>query len=452
MTTGDSPQISTGVLARELTLFEYGTCSDLIQANLLYEHRQDLRPFLDRRWLMQFFDGDKPSIRADHFVGVLPFQVHGTSHLLLIAPKGCAEDNRLGLVRFLELLAFQENGSPLVDISGWEGLLGPHRFLLFLARNYASLLKELCQRDFRSYYRAIEGDVRAFVRGRLNLPAYARNIAQGKGHVLPCRWDEFTVDNWDNRILWAAAKRLRDVATVLDAEAAAPVWGPFQHLLSWFSPVTEIPITSADFRRSRLGRTSRYYQRALTWARLLLQGSDLPAANGRVPPIVLDTAPAFENFARVTVQAALPNSSWRLDSRKPWPFLTGQHAQDRIPDFLVTNTHGMRAVGDAKYKDILEESAGVPLRTGKEVRAHIQAADWNQLYVYMRAKSASCGFFVVPFWNAGGPPIDWLDDLGFSVSPCDRTVRVAVLALNLLQPLWHVKQAAAERLGAWISD
>jgi hypothetical protein len=171
MATGDSLQNATAGLDRELTLFEYGTCSDPVQAGLLYEYRQYLKPFLSKGWLTPALDGEKPSIRAEHFVGVLPFSIDGQSHLLLIAPKGCQEkkNSRLGLVRFLELLAFEEDGSTVEDISGSEGVLGPHRFLLFLARNYANLLRELCLRDFRSYYRAEEGDLRAFVRGRLNL-------------------------------------------------------------------------------------------------------------------------------------------------------------------------------------------------------------------------------------------------------------------------------------------
>ena len=39
------------VLKRELTVLEYGTCADHNQAALLYEHRQLLQPYLDRRWL-----------------------------------------------------------------------------------------------------------------------------------------------------------------------------------------------------------------------------------------------------------------------------------------------------------------------------------------------------------------------------------------------------------------
>ena len=250
---------------REWTLFEYGTCQDPAQADWLYEHRQDLQPYLRHRSAdaRAFDDDGKPCICATDHVGLLPFSVEGRSHLLLIAPKGCRENESLGLRRFLELVVLGDGGIPPEEPAGWEGRTGPHRFLLFLAHHYANLLKELCRRDFRSYYRAEEDELRGFIRGRLNLSGYARLAVQGKRHVLPCRWDEFTVDNWDNRILWGVARRLKDVAASFDPHVAHLVWEPFQHLLSWFSPVADVPITSADLRKSRLGRTSRYYRRAL---------------------------------------------------------------------------------------------------------------------------------------------------------------------------------------------
>ena len=76
--------------------------------------------------------------------------------MLLIAPKGCQQKPELGLLRFLELLAFDDGDTPEDDEFGVEGKVGSHQFLLFLARHYASLLRQLCLRDFRSYYRAEE--------------------------------------------------------------------------------------------------------------------------------------------------------------------------------------------------------------------------------------------------------------------------------------------------------
>ena len=196
------------VLARELTLYEYGACTDSVQAKLLYNHLKELQPYLKQGWVTLGLDKNhEPCIRGTDFVGLPPYSVEGRSHLLLIAPKGSQQNRDLGLLRFLQLLAFVDGRTLPDDLSGYEGKRGSHLFLLFLAHHYAQLLGELCRRDFRSYYRAEEDDLRGRIRGRLNLSTYARRTVQGKPHILPCRWDEFTVDNWDNRILWAAARR-----------------------------------------------------------------------------------------------------------------------------------------------------------------------------------------------------------------------------------------------------
>ncbi|MDZ7616122.1 MAG: hypothetical protein U1E05_03910 [Patescibacteria group bacterium] len=450
-----SVDLSATVLRREVTLFEYDTCADASEAALLFQRRECLQPYLAAQWLSRSFDQDQLHICASHYVGLLPFADDDGSHLLLIAPKGCRQEPRLGLLRFLELLALGEGETPPEDVSGCEGQLGPHPFLLFLARHYACVLQELCRRDFRSYYRAEEGMLRSHIRGRLHLASYARGALHGKPHVLPCHWEEFTVDNWDNRILWAAARQLQRVAITVTPEAGASVWEPFQKLLPWFSSVEEVPITSADLQRARLERTSRTYRRALGWARLLLRGSDLPSAGGHAPPLVLDANHAFERFVEVVARAALPDATWQGVFQDSQPFLSGRQHQTHAPDIILRKSQEPYAVGDAKYKDVLERAMATQLESGEEVlRVCIRPADWNQLYVYMRLCGASCGFFVVPFWKMDGEPFEWLDNFHFAVPPCEGHVRVAVLAINLLQrhqSLRGVKQAAAKRLRDWLA-
>jgi hypothetical protein len=440
-------------LQPHLTLFEYGTCLDQDQAAALFERRQSLQPYVTKRLLTRSLEGDKPCLRASHYIGLLPFPGAAQAHLLLIAPKGCRSDWKLGLLRFLELLTLSEGETPPKeeDIPGCQGQLGPEQFLLFLAGYYARLLQQLCSRDFRSYYRPEEGELRGRIRGRLHHASYARLAIRGKPHLLPCRWEEFTVDNWDNRILWAAACRLKQVAGAFDSQAAASVWKPFKGLLTWFSAVAEVPITTADFHKSRLGRTSPYYRRALAWARLLLQGSDLPARSGQAPPLVLDTHKAFEKFAEAIARSALPDgchAEFQIES----DFLTGQQTQKHRPDILLSDAKGVIAVGDAKYKEVLEGAQDADLETSSGVLTRIQPADWYQLYVYMRMKNALCGFFIVPFWKADGNQTEWLEQFSFLVPPSDPGVRVAVLSVNLLKPLAGVKQKAAERLREWLSS
>ena len=149
MTTVDAAPDSEIALDRELMLFEYGTCADSVQADKLYQHHEDLKPYFKRRYLTLAFDKErKPCIRGADYVGLLPFSVEGRSHLLLVAPKGCQQNRNLGLLRFLQLLAFGYDGTLPEDLPGWEGKQGPHLFLLFLAHHYARLLGELCRREY----------------------------------------------------------------------------------------------------------------------------------------------------------------------------------------------------------------------------------------------------------------------------------------------------------------
>lgn len=445
-------QDSTVALNSTLTLLEYGTCQDPIQAELLYLHREKLKPYLSKGWLKRNFDtSGNPTIQACGYVGLFPFNVDGHSRLLMVAPKGCQNDEHLGLLRFLELLAVSEGGSIPEDLSEGQGVRGPHQFLLLIAQHYAHTLTELCKRDFRLYYRAEEDDLRSVIRGRLDVSEYASRVARGRSHILPCRWDEFTVDNWDNRILWGAAKRLKMVASAFDSEAGRLIWKPFQPLHSWFSPVADITISSGHFQQSRLGRSSRYYRDSLAWARMLLLGSDLPVPGGCVAPIVLNAPAAFEKFTEAVVRAAIPDSPWCPLFQNVQPFLRGGQGQGRKPDILVRHSGRACAVGDAKYKDVLESDGNAPLESAEGIlKACIKEVDWNQLYVYMRLTGSSAGFFILPFWNATGPRVYWKEDFHFEVSPIDRRVQVAVLGLNLLQPLREVKQEGSKKLREWL--
>jgi 5-methylcytosine-specific restriction endonuclease McrBC regulatory subunit McrC len=247
---------------------------------------------------------------------------------------------------------------------------------------------------------------------------------------------------------------LERAARSLDTDAFSSVRQHFNPIASWFGPVSEEPITSSDFQKARLGRTSRYYRRALSWARIIVQGMDLPATGGIAPPLAFDAEDVFERFARVVVRSALPTSAHRLmPPEREYPFLQGAQDQNRKPDIVVSNSKGVHAVGDAKYKEVVESPSDEQASNVIDmdvVRSRINSSDWNQLYVYMRLTQASRGFFIVPFWEEGGDASALIDRYEFSTNPVDGPVRVAVLGLNLMQPIRHVKQHAASRLRDWL--
>jgi len=180
----------------------------------------------------------------------------------------------------------------------------------------------------------------------------------------------------------------------------------------------------------------------------------VPSAGGRVPPLVLDANTAFERFANVVVRSATRDISWRAEEQEPLYFRTGD---DPIrPDLLLRDSgNEVRAIGDTKYKLVVEEVPSSPRQseTAEEsVRVRIKSSDWYQLYVYMRTANTSRGFFVVPFWCKDGAAIRWMPQGDFCVPPCGSESQIAVLCLNLLQPIKSVKDQAADQLRRWLSE
>jgi len=330
-------------------------------------------------------------------------------------------------------------------------------FFALFAAHYARLLHDLCRRDFRRYFQPKEDELRSRIRGRIHIAGHARNALRGRENRIPCRWEEFTSDNWDNRILLGAVRRLERGAASFAPEAARFVSTKFLGLKPWFSSVEEVCIQLADFNKARLWRTSRYYRSAIAWARLIIGGLARPVAGGSASPLVIDANDAFEQFAKVVTRSAVNqvgDDTWEVPrGQVDFPFAKPDHKRE--PDLVIQSGQVTIAVGDAKYKDILDQRLTShelsDLRNA--IIPKISSADWNQLYVYMRLANASHGFFMVPFWNPAGNAAELISDVELAVSPLDRAearrVRVAVVGLNLIQPLQRVRSEAARLLSQW---
>jgi 5-methylcytosine-specific restriction endonuclease McrBC regulatory subunit McrC len=120
-------------------------------------------------------------------------------------------------MRFLDLALLEP---PQQTRPGLTARRGPHHCVI-LARHYTEVLRQLCRRDFRRHYRQEEGELAAKIRGRLYVAGQLRNRLRGRVHRAPCRWEEFTADNWDNRILLGAARALERAARDIGSHAAA---------------------------------------------------------------------------------------------------------------------------------------------------------------------------------------------------------------------------------------
>jgi hypothetical protein len=444
-------------LPEESILLEYEPAEH--ERALWYRDRDQFRRYWQaaKPWLkLDFDEKGEPCIRARHFVGLMPFACDGKNHLIMVAPKGCHLNKQLGLLRFLELVAIVNGGEPVREVETISFRSGRNMFFALLSAHYARLLHDLCRRDFRRYFQPKEDELRSRVRGRIHIAGHVRNALRGRENRIPCRWEEFTPDNWDNRILLGAVRRLERSAASFAPEAGRFVSTKFLGLEPWFSSVEEVPVGLPDFNKARLWRTSRYYRSALAWARLIIGGLARPVAGGSASPFVIDANNAFQQFAKLVTKGAVNEvgGSWKTFSASLEFF---RDRPTRKPDLAIQSYKGVVAVGDAKYKDILDLSLSHDelgdLRKG--IIPRISSADWNQLYVYMRLANASHGFFVVPFWNPAGKAAELISgsDFEFAVSPLDRSearrVRCAVVGLNLIQSLQRVRSEAVRLLSQW---
>ena len=449
-------------LPEELVLLEYEAPES--ERMLWYRDRDHFRCYWEgeQPWLKLDFEKGEPCIRARYFVGLMPFSCEGRNHLIMVAPKGCHLDKQLGLLRFLELVAIANGGEPIRGAEGFSFKSGRSMFFAVLAAHYARLLHDLCRRDFRRYFQPKEDELRGRVRGRIHMAGHVRNAIRGRESRIPCRWEEFTSDNWDNRLLFGAVRRLERSAASFAPEAARFVSTKFLGLEPWFSSVEEVPVRLPDFNKARLWRTSRYYRSALAWARLIIGGLTRPVTGGSASPLVIDANDAFERFAKILTRAAVNqvgNGTWNVPQGRV-DFLFAHPNYKREPDLVILSGQATVAVGDAKYKDILDQrlTSGELGDLRNAIIPRISPADWNQLYVYMRLANASHGFFVVPFWNPTGKAAELISDFDFKfvVSPLDRAegrrVRLAVVGLNLIQPLQQVKSRAVEGISRWFTQ
>jgi hypothetical protein len=449
-----------GVLAPQLLLFENQFSRNPAERTALYAYRHDFERYWNsEKWLTLDFERGEPGVRASHYVGLMPFSHEGAKHLMMVGPKGCSFDtpgNPVGLLRFLDLAAVAAGNESIGDEQhGFSGAMAKEMFVTLLARHFSRLLKDLCRKDFRRDFQVEEGELCGRVRGRISVTAHLKNSLRGRAHRVLCRWEEFTSDNWDNRILLATCRSLQRRAAFLAPKAAEHVRALFEPIYPWFLDVQEVQLTAINFHKTRLWRNSTHYRKALDWARLILHGFGSPKT-GDAAALVLNSSYIFELFAEVVTQAAVRRRrDWQFSKLSLRIFETGRGGKE--PDLAIRELMSQRviAVGDAKYKDVLDcDVAGTGLTSPENIEAKISSADWNQLYVYLRLAQAARGFFVVPFWNAELKPAQLIGHQQFTHSPLDladsRSVQLAVLALNLLQPAELVRAHATDLLIDWL--
>lgn len=225
----------------------------------------------------------------------------------------------------------------------------------------------------------VEEDTLQTVRGRIRIDD---QIRQRPGFMLPIdvRYDEFTDDIVENRLVKAAAARLaRMRLRSRDARAG----------LSWVTGMLEqvslVEFAANDLPETRFTRLNEHYRDVLALARLILRHSAFASARGavRASGFFVDMNKLFQEFVTVALREAMDASEHELRSDKRLPKITLDEGElVRLEPDLSWWDGGTVCtfVGDAKYKRLMSES--------------VPNADLYQLLAYATALGLPGGLLV----------------------------------------------------------
>ena len=228
------------------------------------------------------------------------------------------------------------------------------------------------------------------VRGRIR---FDEQIRRRYGIPLPVelRFDEFTEDILANRLVKAAAARLRHM-TLNSSDA--------HRGLGWIAAILE-NVSLLEFRRRnvpevRFDRLNEHYRHVVGLARLILLHSEFESFRGdvRASGFLIDMNVLFQEFVTQALRETLRVSDKTLRDDKDIRSLTlaEENKVQLKPDLSWWDGETCRFVGDAKYKKI--------------VHSTVPNADLYQLLAYATALDLPGGLLIYAQGEAEGATYD----------------------------------------------
>ena len=261
--------------------------------------------------------------------------------LVEIAPK-LAVENVLFLVSYALVPNAWRAGAP-IQLEARYGLIEAMA-ALFCAELRTALRYGL----LRGY--VTREDALTTVRGRIQIDHQLRRHL-GRTPPIELRFDELTEAIPENRLLKSALETLARLPL-----RSRAVGGQVRYLFSMFESVTPLPPPSAsrllpDVTYTRLNER---YRRALSLARVIMNGGSLEARLGETPSFscLFDMDRVFEQFVVVALREALTLSEWSFPHAASGHAMTLDRAGDLPlePDLSWWDGARCAFVGDVKYK------------------------------------------------------------------------------------------------------
>lgn len=228
-----------------------------------------------------------------------------------------------------------------------------------------------------------EHDLLPALRGRFDVAAQFRR--QGVAVPIPCRYEEFTADVAENRVLRAALRRLAVTPGVPPL-----VHRRLLHLLARLDGVADVYVDPDLVDRLHFTRLNERYRPALRLAQLVLRNVTLADRAGAraASSFLIDMNALFQDFVTARLQRLLRGRLEVLAEPKGYRLGEGNRVVLR-PDLVFRRGRRDVFVADVKYKLLGDELARNP--------------DYYQLLAYTTAMDLPEGALIYCGADGGSP-------------------------------------------------
>jgi 5-methylcytosine-specific restriction enzyme subunit McrC len=209
----------------------------------------------------------------------------------------------------------------------------------------ARMVAQATKRGLLNGYQSEDETLRA-PRGRVLFDEQLRRRS-GISPPIEVRYDNFTADVMENRLLLAALSALGRLP--LQSESAKRELFRAQRL---FGAVKRVHFSRSTVPEVLFTRLNRHYRAAVSLATLILRSASLDLGRGgpHGSALLLDMNDVFEWFVRRALRIALDLDVARFPERAPFLRLDEAEVVPLKPDLCVVEGERVVWVGDAKYK------------------------------------------------------------------------------------------------------
>ncbi|WP_452226476.1 5-methylcytosine restriction system specificity protein McrC [Lacinutrix cladophorae] len=289
-------------------------------------------------------------IKTDYFIG-LDWIVTNKS-ALYVAPKLNKHTQEVDFISMLlaslkhdavtkdiEELFVVKWDQPTIEISQQQDLLTP-----FLVVEFLSLLKQIVRKGLKKSYYKVEHNLQGRVKGKVQVSkTIKQNLVKNKNLYTYCSFDEFGINNKENRLLKKALQFIkRYLPTYPQITNHKELQNTFNYINPAFTQVSD-KIEITEIKHTKTNVFYKEYEQALYLAKLILKRFGYNISNTiketvQSPPFWIDMTKLFELY----VLGLLKD---RFHNQVKFQF---KHYGNEL-DYLLNN-EDYQMVIDAKYK------------------------------------------------------------------------------------------------------